>query len=225
VAFLSSRQPSPGYAGPAWRRYALPLLLLTPALGALPGSLPAQEMDAPAELQIQLLYKILTFDRKLGARAPGNDIVIAVLFQTGYRGSVLARDQVVDALKQMRDSTIYGHSVQWVAVELTDVESLRLSLIRNRVGVIYVTPLRGVELDPIKMAAREAGITTFTGVPHYVEEGLALGVGVTRQRPKVGLGAGITHERPQIIVNLGAARAEGSDFTAQLLRVSKVIEK
>jgi hypothetical protein len=36
---------------------------------------------------------------------------------------------------------------------------------------------------------------------------------------------GIARERPQIIVNLGAARAEGSDFTSQLLRVSRVIEK
>jgi hypothetical protein len=172
----------------------------------------AQEMDAPAEIQIPLLYKILTFDRKLGDRAPGNDIVIAIVFQTGYRGSVVARDQAMDALKQMRDSTIFGHPVHWVAVEFNDVESLRLALTRNRVDVIYVTPLRGVELEPIKMAAREARITTFTGVPRYVERGLALGVGIAR-------------ERPQIIVNLGAARAEGSDFTSQLLRVSRVIEK
>jgi len=169
-------------------------------------------MDAPAEIQIPLLYKILTFDRKLGARAAGDEIVIAVVFQTGYRGSVAARDQVVDALKRMGDSTISGHPVHWVTVELNDVESLRLTLIRIRVDVIYVTPLRGIELDPIKVAARAAGITTFTGVPGYVERGLALGVGIAR-------------ERPQIIVNLGAARAEGSDFTSQLLRVSRVIEK
>lgn len=169
-------------------------------------------MDAPAEVQIPLLYKILTFDRKLGDRAPGNDIVIAIVFQTGYRGSLVARDQVVDALKQMGDSTISGHPVNWVAVELNDVESLRLALIRHRVDVIYVTPLRGVELDPIKRVARAARMTTFTGVPRYVERGLALGVGIAR-------------ERPQIIVNLGASRAEGSDFTSQLLRVSKVIEE
>jgi hypothetical protein len=187
-------------------------LLLVWALGVLPGTLQAQEMDAPAEIQIPLLYKILTFDRRLGDRPPGNDIVIAVLFQTGYRGSVVARDQAVDALKEMRDSTISGHPVRWVAVELKNVESLKASLIRDRVNVIYVTPLRGVDLDPIKMAARAASITTFTGVPHYVERGLALGVGIAR-------------ERPQIIVNLGAARAEGSDFTSQLLRVSRVIEK
>jgi hypothetical protein len=181
-------------------------------LAALPGSLPAQAMDAPTEVQIPLLYKILTFDRKLGERAPGNGLVIAIVFQTGYRGSVVARDQVVDALKRMGDSTISGHTVNWVAVELSDVESLRLSLIHNRVDVIYVTPLRGVELNHIKAVARAAGITTFTGVPRYVERGLALGVGIAR-------------ERPQIIVNLAAARAEGSDFTSQLLRVCKVFEE
>jgi YfiR/HmsC-like len=187
-------------------------LLLIAALPALPGSLLAQEMDAPAEIQIPLLYKILTFDRKLGERAPGEDLVIAIVFQTGYRGSVVARDQVVDALKHMGDSTISGHKVHWLAVELSDVESLKLSLVHNRVDVMYVTPLRGVELNHIVAASRAAGITTFTGVPRYVERGLALGVGIAR-------------ERPQIIVNLLAARAEGSDFTSQLLRVCKVFEE
>jgi hypothetical protein len=138
--------------------------------------------------------------------------VIAIVFQTGYRGSVVARDQAAEALKQMGDSTISGHPVRWLAVELNGVDSLRLALLHNRVDVVYVTPLRGVELDPIKTVTRAAGITTFTGVPRYVERGLALGVGIAR-------------ERPQIIVNLGAARAEGSDFTSQLLRVCKVFEE
>ena len=172
----------------------------------------AQGMDAPAEIQIPLLYKILTFDRHLGERAPGDDIVIAVLFQSGHRASVLARDQVVDAIKQMGAATISGHPVHWVTVELEDAESLRLSLTRIRVDVIYVTPLRGIELGPIMVAARAGGVTTFTGVPRYVERGLALGVGIAR-------------DRPQILVNLVAARAEGSDFTSQLLRVSRVVEE
>jgi hypothetical protein len=54
-------------------------------------------------------------------------------------------------------------------------------------------------------------MTTFTGVPLYVEQGVALSIGIVR-------------ERPQIIVNLAATRAEGSDFTSQLLRLCKVIE-
>jgi hypothetical protein len=112
----------------------------------------------------------------------------------------------------MGTSTISGHPVRWVTIQLDDAEALRLSLTRVQVDVIYVTPLRGVELALITTAARAGGLTTFTGVPPYVERGLALGVGIAR-------------ERPQILVNLVAARAEGSDFTSQLLRVSKVVEK
>ena len=175
------------------------------------GSAHAQEMAAPAEIQVPLLFKILTFDRRLETRPPGNVIVIAVVFQTGYRASLVARNQVVDALKAMQNSTISGHPVRWVAVELKEREQVRLALIHERTDVVYVTPLRGVELDPLVRAARAGGMTTFTGVPLYVEQGLALSVGIVR-------------DRPQIIVNLPATRAEGSDFTSQLLRVCKVIE-
>ena len=171
----------------------------------------AQAMAAPAEIQVSLLFKILTFDRRLETRPPGNVMVIAVVFQTGYRASLVARNQIVDALKAMADSTISGHPVHWVAVEWKDGEQVRLALIHERADVVYVTPLRGVELDPIMRSAREASMTTFSGVPLYVEQGLALGVRIVR-------------ERPQIIVNLPATRAEGSDFTPQLLRVSSVIE-
>jgi hypothetical protein len=175
------------------------------------GSAHAQEMAAPAEVQIPLLFKILTFDRRLGARPQGKVIVIAVVFQTGFRASLVARNQIVDALKTMEDATISGHPVRWVAVEWKDGEQLRQALIRERTDVVYLTPVRGVELDPITSAARAGGMTTFTGVTRYVEHGLALSVGIVR-------------ERPQIIVNLPATRAEGSDFTSQLLRLCKVIE-
>jgi hypothetical protein len=188
------------------------LLLGVMSLFLAARSVQGQEMEAPAEVQIPLLYKILTFDRRLGERAPGDDIVIAVVFQGGYRASILARDQAVDAIKRMGASTISGHPVHWVTIRLDDAEALRISLTRVRVDVIYVTPLRGIELALITTAARAGGLTTFTGVPLYVELGLALGVGIAR-------------ERPQILVNLVAARAEGSDFTSQLLRVSKVVEK
>ena len=175
------------------------------------GSAQAQKMAAPAEIQVPLLFKILTFDRRLATRPPGDVMVIAVVFQTGYRASLVARNQIVDALKAMEDSTISGHPVRWVAVEWIDEEQVRLALIRERTDVVYVTPLRGVELHPLVRTARAAGMTTFTGVPLYVEQGVALSIGIVR-------------ERPQIIVNLPATRAEGSDFNSQLLRVSKVIE-
>ena len=171
----------------------------------------AQEMAAPAGIQVPLLFKILTFDRRMGARPPGQVIVIAVVFQSGYRASLVAKKQVVDALEAMEHSTISGHPVRMVAVEWKDREQLRLALIHERTDVVYVTPPRGVDLDHIIRTARGAGMTTFTGVPLYVAQGLALGIGIVR-------------ERPEIVINLSATRAEGSDFTSQLLRVCRVIE-
>lgn len=183
--------------------------LMTVLLGS--GAAHAQEMAAPAGIQVPLLFKILTFDRTMGTAPPGQVIVIAVVFQSGYRASLVAKNQVVDALEAMEASTISGHPVRWVAVEWKDREQLRLALIHERADVVYVTPLRGVDLDPIMRTTRGAGMTTFTGVPLYVEQGLAVGIGIVR-------------ERPEIIINLSATRAEGSDFTSQLLRVSRVIE-
>jgi hypothetical protein len=183
--------------------------VLTVLLGG--GSAHAQEMAAPAEVQVPLLFKILTFDRRLGTRPPGKVIVIAVVFQTGFRASLVARTQIVDGLKALAGWTI-PVAVRWVAVGWKDGEQLRLALIHERTDVVYLTPVRGVELDPVTSAARAGGMTTFTGVPLYVEQGLALSVGIVR-------------DRPQIIVNLPATRAEGSDFTSQLLRLCRVIEE
>src|SRR6185503_13886713 len=97
----------------------------------------AQEMAAPAAIQVPLLFKILTFDRRMGARPPGQVIVSAVVFQSGYRASLVAKNQVVDALEAMEHSTISGHPVRWVAVELKDREQLRLALDRGRTDVVY----------------------------------------------------------------------------------------
>lgn len=191
------------------RRYLwLPILALV--LGARAAY--AQEMDAPVQVQIPLLLKILTFDRKLGDRAPGDDIVIAIVYLGGYRASIVARDEVVDVLTSIRNPYISGHPVHWVEVEYTTGASLRRDIIRERVDVIYLTPLRGVDLATITLVARTTRITSFTGVPHYVNGGVALGVGINR-------------DRPEIIINLDAARAEGSDFNSQLLRVARIVEQ
>jgi hypothetical protein len=49
-----------------------------------------------------------------------------------------------------------------------------------------------------------------TGVPEYVERGLAIGVGVKG-------------ERPEIVINLDASRAEGAELNAQVLRIARIV--
>ena len=49
-----------------------------------------------------------------------------------------------------------------------------------------------------------------TGVPEYVDQGVAVGVGIRK-------------DRPLIIVNLEQARAEGSVFSSQLLALARIV--
>ena len=58
--------------------------------------------------------------------------------------------------------------------------------------------------------SQDLKLTTLTGVPDYVRRGVAVGIGVEQ-------------DKPQILINLGAARAEGSDFDASLLRIAIVV--
>ena len=81
---------------------------------------------------------------------------------------------------------------------------------RLGVRVLYVSPLRAVHVEDVTAVTRAAQITTFTGVPRYVETGMAIGVDLKR-------------EHPEIVINLAASRAEGADLAAHLLKLARVV--
>ena len=58
---------------------------------------------------------------------------------------------------------------------------------------------------------RKSPITTVTGVPDYVRRGVAVGIGMAQNKPKV-------------LINLPSSRSEGSDFDANLLRIATVLK-
>jgi len=165
----------------------------------------AQQMAAPVEVQFSLFYRIIAYDRALAQRNP-DTVVVGVLYQPEVRASVLARDE---ALRQAAPSSA-GFVSRLVPIALSD--STDVGEVARRAGcdLLYVTPLRAVNIRRIGDAAAEQGILTLTGVPDYVERGIAVGVG-------------LRGERPEILVNLAAARRQGADFSAQLLRLAKVL--
>lgn len=165
-------------------------------------------MEVPVAIQIPLFLKVLAFDRQLHARA-GAEVVLGVVFQSGNRASVNARDEVMRAVSSVRDS-VDGLPVRAVVIDL-DKEPLAGALTRNRVTVMYVAPLRAIDIAAVAAAARTAHVTTMTGVPDYVGRGLAVSVRLQRDRPK-------------LLVNLNASRLEGADLSAELLKLAVVIQ-
>jgi len=172
--------------------------LLAPQLGA---------QDAPIAVQVPLLVKVLAFDRLAQARSTDRG-AIGVLYQGRNRGSVLARDEVIDALHELRLPD--GSPVRCVAIDLDGERDLAAALTRSGVGALYVTPLRAVEIATVAAASRKASVTTLTGSRRYVEEGLAVGIG-------------LRGDRPRILINLEASKLEGAEFTAHLLGMAEVL--
>ena len=177
------------------------------AIGVISASTPAgaraQDMDVPVQMQVALFLKVLTFDRNLVV-SPVNEIVVGVVFQSGYRSSVNAKNVAMAALQVTGNQ----RKIRAIAIDL-DRETLLTALPRHRPSVLYVAPLRAVEIGDLATTARNANVTTVTGVTHYISLGLAVSVRLQGERPK-------------LVINAEAARAEGADFSAELLKLAQI---
>jgi hypothetical protein len=68
-----------------------------------------------------------------------------------------------------------------------------------------------VNVEALFVALRLRRIRTVTAVNEYVIAGAAVGLD-------------LRGDHAEIVVNLPAARAEGSDFSSQLLRLARIVE-
>ena len=169
----------------------------------------AQEIAVPVDVQATLLLKTLTFDRNLKARV-GQELVIGVLYQRMFKTSNNIKDDWLRAISEAKVPTMIGLPYRSVAIDAHNDDQLLAELVAQGVDVLYLTPLRAVDLKGITGICRDRQILTLTGVPEYVDSGIAVGIG-------------IKGERPQIIINLNAARTAGADFSSQLLKLAKVL--
>ena len=169
-----------------------------------PHRLVAQEMELPVSIQIQLFLKVISFDR-LRNKLPDTLLVVGVAYQNGFRASTTTRDEVERALKTSAD-----RRVRVVMIDL-DRENLDEVMRHQHVTLLYVAPLRAYNIADIATASANAHAMTVTGVLKYVEQGLAVGVRLLGDHPK-------------LMVNLPASRRCGVNFSSDLLKLAQVLE-
>lgn len=169
----------------------------------------AQEMPVPSEEQLKILLNTLTFDRNLKERQ-GERLTIGIVYQGSYRNSLQAKDDLIEALKSVPIREIFSHSLHIVPIDLYLI-GLEEAVTSQDVDVLYVAPLKAYDIRKISQLSRQERVITFSGVPEYSEQGIAVTVG------KKG-------DKAQIIINLSAAKAEGADFSSQLLKLAKIVE-
>jgi ABC-type uncharacterized transport system substrate-binding protein len=169
----------------------------------------AQEMPVPADLQAGLLLKLLPFDRALKERA-GAEIVVVVVYQPRFRLSSEAKSVFIRTLKRDAAGHINGLPLRLVELPLDESTDFAAALQRTAADVVYLAPLRAVDIAALARAARQARVLSFTGVPEYVTQGAMVGVAERRNRPS-------------LVINLGAARAAGVDLRSELLNIAQIV--
>jgi hypothetical protein len=169
-----------------------------------------EEMAVPLELQLPLLLKVLTYDLKLEARA-GAELNIGVVYDSSDPGSVRARDEVTALLGAFSTKTVKGLPIRFVTLDAAEGADLEGAARAGKVALLYLAPGVAPRLASLTRISQANRMTTATGVPAYVEQGVAVGIGVRQ-------------DRPQILINLRASRSEGSAFDASLLRIARVVD-
>ena len=168
-----------------------------------------EESLIPPDLQASLLLTVLSFDRELALQA-GAELVVGVVIQRKYRPSLESGEDMLAAFAASPAASLLGVPLRVVAVDLGPDSDIEAELKRLEVDALYVTPLRAVAIQRIATATRARHVRSLTAVPGAVADGLAVGLGTRDQRP-------------EILVNLPAAAAEGAEFTAQLLRIARIV--
>jgi hypothetical protein len=178
-----------------------------------PATLPAQAPDVPvpANVQFALLTRILGFDRKVPGRST-DDLVIAVAYQSSHVASRTLMESFRSAATDAGEVTILGRRLRVVVVDIGNGDRLVEALAKERANVVYMTPLRGVNVNTLARAATQAGILSVTGVPDYMRRAVCVGF-----EERGG--------KPRIVINLDESRAAGSEFAAQLLQRAEVLRK
>lgn len=169
-----------------------------------------QTSGIPVNIQFQIFFKILSYDKNLDAR--GSDgLNYLIVYQKKYRSSLA----VYDDIRKMLDDYKFNYLEKFpLTFHFADIDEIPLteSIAKEKIDLVYYCPLRGIDIKEISSITRELNVLSFSNLPGYVSEGVSVGLELINQKPR-------------ILINLNASKEEHSDFSSQLLKISKIVEE
>jgi hypothetical protein len=192
---------------PRFRSLMPAAFVLVFPLFAVPAA--GQDIAVPMELQLPLFKKVLTFDRNLEKRTEG-ELVVCVLFQSRFRRSLAVKNDFFECLGKTPAGTLGRFPLRYEAIDMSETPDWFAEAAARRVSILYIAPLRAVDVRSIFQKSQSRRWLTWTGVMEYVDAGCSIGIV-------------LKGERPSIRVNLPASKSEGMDFSSQLLNFVQVV--
>lgn len=169
-----------------------------------------QSSGIPVNIQFQIFFKILSYDKKLDSR--GSDgLKFLIVYQKKFRSSLAVHDDIRKMLDDYKFNDVEKIPLTFHFADIDEI-SLAESIAKDKINLVYFCPLRGIDIKEISLITRERDVLSFTDVPGYVGEGISVGLELINQKPR-------------ILINLSASKEEHADFSSQLLKISKIVEE
>jgi hypothetical protein len=176
-----------------------------------PKSAWPEDMPVPVDDQIPLLMKILTFDMNFGTKFDA-ELIIGIVYSPNDSLSSRVAMDFTEALNRLAGKTLKRLPIRHVLLPYRSEAELADLVRANGVNLFYIVPGNAANLEGVLRTSQAIGITSATGVPEYVEKGVAVGIGLTPNR------------KARILINLPASRSEGVSFEASFLRMATVFQ-
>lgn len=165
----------------------------------------------PAETQLPIYFKLLTYDRTLW-ETPAPKLRIGLLHrfgdQTSYRSLIALREALAASAHKTINGVAFAHTI----LGWHDADDLARQIAQADIEVLYVTAGHRDHLDVISRIARQRGILTLAAETGSV--GLGLSVGLRHDG-----------ERIRIEVDIASLAAEGHQLDARVLRLCEVVNR
>lgn len=188
------------------RRAVLVAALATGAV-LIDTSARGEEVAVPVKVQAGLIGKIVAYDRNLDQRA-GDRIRVAIVVDGSSPDSARVGAQMRAALGEL--PTLGGKPHEEQIISFKDEKSFADAMKSGKVSLVYVTPGLGGTVDRVVAALDGAPILTFSALPDDVHK-------------KVVVGFDVIGGKPKLLIHLAQSRRQGVAFSAELLKLAKVI--
>lgn len=168
----------------------------------------ADAAPVPISLQVPILFKILSLDKNLTRRA-GETISVGVIYDSRDKNSSRERSEFKESVGQ--DKKLAGKDIVIQEFDAASGGSLAEFSSRHSISILYATT--GVEklTEEMIRIARDQKVTTAASSLSYVEKGFSVSFEVEDNKPR-------------IVINHDASKDEGCSFSAQVLKVARIVK-
>lgn len=165
------------------------------------------DVSVPVDLQVQLLGHVTRYERGFAA-ASRQPVHVVVVSRRGHAESQRIAGQLMSTLA--RSGQLGGRRLSISRTEYSTPAALKTDVDRTHAGVVYFSA--GFSGEMVSIIAELAGqrVITVSAIGADVDRGAVLGFE-------------LVSSRPQIAVNLVRARNQQLQFSAQFLRLARVV--